>query len=261
MPKRLLVANWKMNPATPREAKALFAAGSRAAGGLSGRKLEVVICPPALYLPLLAPKVERAGAALALGAQDGYWEPEGAYTGETSIVMLRRAGASYLIVGHSERRRAGDTNELVNRKLKAALAAGLKVILCVGEAERDQAGQYLGWLRGQVLAGLAGVPARLFPKVAIAYEPLWAIGSEAKRADTPEGFLEQAIYIRKVISSLPGISKEMALAFPVLYGGSVSPENAALFLSAGQASGLLVGRASLDPDHWRQILKTAETTL
>jgi triosephosphate isomerase len=261
MAKRLIVANWKMNPATPREAKALFAAGSRVVARLSGRRVEAVICPPALYLPLLAPRVEKAGAALALGAQDAFWEEEGAHTGLVSALMLRRAGAEYLIVGHSERRAAGDTDQIVNRKLKAALAAGLKVILCVGESERDQAGAYLGWLRQQVVTALAGVPPRFLNKIIVAYEPVWAIGEGASRADTPSGFLEQALYIRKIVSGLPGVAKEAALALPVIYGGSVTPENAASFLTAGAASGLLVGRSSLDPVAWRAILHAAETAL
>ena len=218
----------------------------------------MVICPPAVFLSDLA-KIK--GGQIALGAQDAFWERDGAYTGMLSPTMLRNAGADYLILGHSERRRLGDGDGEINRKVALALKHRLKVILCVGEERRDPDGFYLQTIRTQLEAGLAGVPKKQLNELIVAYEPVWAIGEAARASDTPRDFLEQQIYIRKVMAGLAG--KELALKLPVLYGGSVDGGNAYGFLTEGGPPsalggvGLLVGRASLEPREFIKILQAA----
>lgn len=257
MKQKLIIGNWKLNPDTVREAKEIFnplkrSVSKLAAVGAKG-SVEVVICPPAVYLSDLA---KLAGEKIKLGAQDTFYETLGAYTGELGASMLAHAGASYVLLGHSERRRAGDADGTINRKLRRALAVGLRPVLCVGEERRDPDGFYLQTLRTQLEEGLRGLSKKDFAALTIAYEPVWAIGAEAKGSDTPRGFLEQAIYIRKVIAGLAG--KEAALKLPVLYGGSVDQNNAAGFLGDGEADGLLVGRASLDPQIFIETIKLAQ---
>lgn len=257
--KKIIVANWKMNPETPREARELFAKVKRAASRL--RRAEAVICPPAIFLPLL-----RSGKNLALGGQDMFEEPRGAparpngrsggYTGSISAAQIKYVGAEYVILGHSERRRLGETDELINRKVRLALKTGLRVILCVGEAARDLRGDYLQVLRGALERGLERVARGELKDLIIAYEPVWAIGGEASAADTPEGFLEQALFLKKILAGKFG--QKSALTAPILYGGSVTPDNAAAFLTRGEASGLLVGHESLRADHFNSILRLSD---
>lgn len=253
MKKKLIVANWKANPESIREAKEILSSIKRALKNLPN--VEAIICPPAVFLAELTRKT-KGNPRLEFGAQNAFWELNGAFTGQLGPTMLRNSGAKYLILGHSEARRAGDSDSMINRKIKLALTHGLKVILCVGEEERDEAGQYLQTIRTQLEENLRGVLKKQFANLVIAYEPIWAIGLNARAVDTPRGFLEQAIYIRKVISAFVG--KDAALVLPILYGGSVKAENALSFLVEGEASGLLVGRASLEPENFIQILKSAD---
>jgi len=171
--------------------------------------------------------------------------------------MVKEVGASYVILGHSERRATGENGEIINRKIKAAIKNGLDVILCVGERERDTQGKYLRILENQLKEALIKMPSRLAEKLLIAYEPVWAIGKGATGVETPEGFHHNSIYIRKVLSNL--IGKKRALEFPILYGGSVDVKNAISFLTEGQANGLLVGRASLNAKDFGEILRQAES--
>lgn len=251
--KKIIVANWKLNPDSPREARELFVKIKRTVSRL--KRVETVICPPAIFLPDLE-KARGAAKKLALGGQDAFPALDGAWTGQISPAMIRKSGARYLILGHSERRAQGDTDELINQKLKLALAQGLKVILCVGEKTRDPQGHYLQTIKTQLLTALEKVPRKLASQLIIAYEPVWAIGDAAKFSDTPAGFLEQAIYIRKILSIW--IEQKAAMQVPVLYGGSVDARNALGFLTEGQADGLLVGRASLRADIFGEILKLAD---
>ncbi len=255
MKTKLVVGNWKENPESIREAKEIFNPVKRAVGKFAKKEkggAEVVICPPAVFLSDLAKIV---GERLKLGGQDSFWETAGAYTGALGPTMLRNAGASYVLIGHSERRRLGEGDGVLNRKLRRALEIGLKPILCVGEEVRDAEGNYLQTLKTQVEEGLRGLPKKMLTELVIAYEPVWAIGAEAKASDTPSGFMEQAIYIRKIVAGFAG--KELGLALPVLYGGSVDQNNALAFLTEGGADGLLVGRASLDPKIFIEIIKLA----
>ena len=257
--KRTIIANWKMNPDTPREARRLFGKIKRAAARRS--RVTTVVCPPTVFLPLL-----QAGKNLALGGQDIFTAPRGAYTGSISAAQIKFAGAAYVILGHSERRwppaGTGETNEVINEKIKLALATGLRVILCVGETARDERGDYLKIVREMLERGLDRLTRADLKFLLIAYEPVWAITAPTSvkswrgTADTPEDFLEQSLFIRKVLAARFG--QAAALAVPVLYGGSATPDNAADFLTRGEAAGLLVGHASLRADQFNKILRLVD---
>ncbi len=239
-----------MNPTSAREAKATLQAIKKVTTRL--KRVQTVICPPAIYLRELK---SVASAACALGGQTCHFENEGAFTGEISPKMLTDVGASYVIIGHSERRAMGETNADINRKLKAAIKARLIPVLCVGETERDEHGNYLSVVNAQIEEALMGIPKGPLASLIVAYEPVWAIGAAATGADTPEAFRHNAIFVKKVIATLKG--KDAADTVPVLYGGSVNAKNAESFLVDGQADGLLVGRESLRPKGFEKILLLA----
>ena len=250
--KKIVIANWKMNPLSLTEAKRIFADTKKTANTL--RNVQSVVCPPFIYLNELKNLV--SGHRCAIGAQDVFFERNGAYTGEISGAMLAKAGVKYVIVGHSERRAQGETDEVVNKKTLAALKEGLHVVLCVGERERDEHARYFDFIRGELEGALKGVPKKMAEKLIIAYEPLWAIGREAKSADTPKGTFETTLFIRKILADM--YDKKMAMGMPVLYGGSVNKKNANEFLAHGGVQGLLVGRASLVGAHFAEILREAD---
>lgn len=249
--RKIIVANWKMNPATVREAKALAAKTKLLASKLS--KTSAIACVPAAFLDSLT----ATRSKLLWGAQDVSLQAgEGPFTGELSAEMLRYAGAEFALVGHSERRALGETDEVVSLKVKNALSAKLKVILCVGEQTRDEGGAYLEPLREQIKLAIKGLSKSDLKKIIVAYEPVWAVGRKALNADTPAEFFHHSLFIRKVISDL--FDKKTAMQVPVLYGGSVDGKNAEGFLKEGRADGLLVGRASLKPEEFKKILYVAE---
>jgi len=248
---RYVIANWKMYPQKREDALRIFSDTVALTQRLSG--IRVAICPPFVWLSLVA---AAAKSLVWLGAQDAAWAAEGAFTGEISPAMLKNIGCKMVIVGHSERRESGDTDEIVAQKLAAAFEYRLKPILCVGERERDLSGGYLKVLRAQLESALRKIPKSELKLLVIAYEPVWAIGVRARGASTPEDFLEQSIYIRKILSTLTDTAT--ALRVPILYGGSVDRENAAPFLDRGRAHGLLVGRESLDAKEFGKILLSAE---
>lgn len=247
MEKKLIIGNWKMNPETQKEAKDL--AGGYKKLAKKNPKIRLVACPPAIFLPSLSGG--RAGSWPAWGGQDAFFENYGPHTGSISPSMLKYSGAEYVILGHSERRQVGETDEIINKKVKAALKKGLKVVLCVGEESRHDHGEHLEDIKKQLEVGLGGVVKAQFKNIVIAYEPIWAVGVGGV-ADSPESFLHNAIFIRKVLSSFVG---DKARLIPVIYGGSVDKKNALGFLAEGEADGLLIGRASLRADHLGQILQ------
>ena len=249
--KKIIVANWKMNPETLAEARKLFLSVQRMAGKL--KSVQTVICSPAVFI---ADLVRRLSAAnVSIGGQDCFFKENGPFTGEISPLQLRELGVKYVILGHSERRAMGESDELISRKVRAALRAGLRPILCVGEGERDNSGSYLQFIRLQLKGSLSGVEKRFLAKLIIAYEPVWAVGARAQRADTPRDVLEMSIYIKKILSD--SLGPEKARQQPVVYGGSVEPENVSGFLTQSEVDGLLVGRASLNPKSFNQILEAA----
>lgn len=261
MSKKLIVGNWKMNPVSFEKAKKILAPVAKKAGEF--KQVDVVICPPNLYLLEMK---KLAGRKVMLGGQDCHYESEGAFTGFTSPAGLRDLGAGYVILGHSERRRAGppasdgcirasETDEEINKKVKIALKLGLKVILCVGEESFDEGGSYLRVIQDQLVKALSGVPKKDLENLVVAHEPVWAIGANAKGSDTPENFAHNKLFIRKVLNDF--MAKGLAKEAPVLYGGSVNAKNAESFLKEGGADGLLVGRESLIPENFLKIISIA----
>jgi triosephosphate isomerase len=255
--KRLAVANWKMNPPTLEEAKILFRETKKTVKKL--RNTEVVLCLPHLYVAELAKGIDAGLArskALVIGAQNASAEEKGAYTGEVSMQMLANAGVRQVIVGHSERRSMGETDKEVAAKIRAALAAGLGAILCVGESERDDNAEYLSFVGEQIKKALFGIATKDLPKITIAYEPLFAISRNADAAVKPHDLYQMVIFIKKVLSHLYG--KEAGMRVRILYGGSVEPANAADLAAEGGADGFLTGHASLDADAWNKIILALE---
>lgn len=248
MRKPLIAGNWKMFK-TGAEAEATAKRLVELVGG--NTTVDVMIAPPFTALALVARIVQSS--PIALGAQNLYWEPEGAFTGEISSGMLKAAGCTYAIIGHSERRQYfGESDEGVNRKTKAALAMDLKPVVCIGETESErEAEQTFSVLDKQVRLGLEGLSLRNPEDLVIAYEPVWAIGT-GKTATT-----EQAQEAHQHIRSLVGrdIDGALAQSVRILYGGSVKPANIAELMQMPDIDGGLVGGASLDAESFSKIVK------
>jgi triosephosphate isomerase len=250
MRQKFVAGNWKMYT-TCATAKQLAAGVVKGMG--EETRVRVAVCPPAPYL-LPVGDVLR-GSVVALGAQNSYAEKEGAFTGEVSPVMLADVGCKYVILGHSERRhKLGETDALVSRKVQAALAAGLQVILCVGEtlAER-QANRTEAVLDTQLDGSLAGVDAAGFAKAVLAYEPFWAIGTGQNA--TPEQAQQAHAFIRSRVAGKFG--EAAAKAVVIQYGGSVKPDNAASLMHQPDVDGGLIGGASLNADQFLAIIRAA----
>ncbi|MBQ4350855.1 MAG: triose-phosphate isomerase [Clostridia bacterium] len=249
--KVIIAGNWKMNM-TPSAAKTAVEKTAELTAGKTG--CEVVLCVPFVDI---AVAVEAArGTNVKIGAQNVHFEPKGAFTGEISADMLLETGAEYVIIGHSERRQYfGETDETVNKRTKAALNAGLKVILCLGEvlAER-QAGITEEIVSMQTKLDLAGIPAEQMKNVVIAYEPVWAIGTGLTA--TPDQAEEVCAIIRKVVAGL--YTPEIAEALTIQYGGSMNDGNAAELLSKIDVDGGLIGGASLVPEKFSKIVDAAQ---
>jgi len=231
----LIVANWKMNPSSQKEAEEIF---NEIKKGVEGLNSEVVVCPPFIYLPLLK--------GLTLGAQNVFFEEKGAFTGEISANMLKDLGAKYVIIGHSERRKHfGETNEIINKKIKKALLAGLRVILCVGEtAEEKEQKEKEYVLEKQLTVGLDGIES--LDNVDIAYEPVWAIGTGNNCG------------VEETEESIDFVSNFVNPDTRIIYGGSVNSENSGDYVKKSGADGLLVGGASLKAEEFIKIIKSAE---
>ncbi len=255
MRKKILAANWKMN-LTHSEAEAYFDTFLSEIGQIDD--IEVVIIPPFTAIPALVSASERM-PAIRIGAQNMHWEKSGAFTGEVSATMLRALYVKYVIVGHSERRTLfGETDEIVNRKVRAALDAGLRPIFCLGEAlqERDS-GQVEEVLGRQMRKGLEGVARKDVPEIVVAYEPIWAIGTG--RSASPAEAEQVHAFIRSILSELFGTPT--AERIRIQYGGSVKPENAEELMRQKNIDGGLVGGASLDPRSFARIIWRVEAAL
>lgn len=246
--KKLIAANWKMSK-TPDQAEAFLGAFLPLVFGHT--RDEIVICPPYLSISVVAELLQNTG--IGVGGQNMFWEKEGPYTGEVSAPMLVAAGCTHVIIGHSERRQYfGETDETVNRKLKAALVGGLTAIVCVGEvlAERE-AGICDDVLRRQTENALREISGDQVSKFTIAYEPVWAIGSG--KTATPEIAADAHLVIRK--QAALALGEEAAKKLRILYGGSIKPENAKALMSQEEIDGGLVGGASLDPKSFAAIVR------
>ena len=247
--KKIIIANWKMNPGTLSEAEDLLNFIDETAGDFQGL---LVICPPFVYLEDIGRllKTSRLSKYTELGAQDTAPAEAGAWTGEVSGRMLKRLGARYVIVGHSERRwKIGESDEVTNKKLKTTLANELTAVVCLGEKIHDRSAK--DFLKQQTATTFDGLSVDEISKCLIAYEPFWAVSSNRNSApDTPESALEAINCIRDSLDS-----KFSASAAGFLYGGSVDSSNASDFLSKQEISGVLVGGASLDRQEFVKILK------
>ena len=243
MPDLVVAGNWKMNT-TVSEAAALAVEVRNGADGVSG--VDLVLCPPAISLVAVGDAVK--GSAVKVGAQNMHFEDSGAFTGEVSPAMLQ-GFCDYVIIGHSERRQMfAETDESVNLKVKAAQAAGLKPIMCVGETlEQREAGQTADFISGQVRAGLSGVTDAA--NLVVAYEPIWAIGTG--QSATPETAAE--IVGGVVLQTLRGIFGDAAENISLLYGGSMNAGNARDYAVQDCIHGGLIGGAALQADQFLQV--------
>lgn len=250
----MVAGNWKMN--TDR-AGALRLALDVADGvrDLTG-SVDVAVCPPFVYIDAVGRALSAAGSAVALGAQDVYFEPDGAFTGEVSTAMLRDLACAQVLTGHSERRHVlGESDELVARKSAATLGAGLHCILCVGETlEQRRAGQTDAVNERQVRAALKGLDASLLGRLTIAYEPVWAIGTGMTA--TPADAQDAHAKIRRVLHAVVG--EALSQSIRILYGGSVKPSNAAELFSQPDIDGGLIGGASLKASDFLAIVRAAK---
>ncbi|HEX6230373.1 MAG TPA: triose-phosphate isomerase [Actinomycetota bacterium] len=248
----IIAANWKMHK-THLEAIQAVQKLSYLLDRDDPERVEIVICPPFTALRSIETLLQSDRLPYGLGAQDVHWEEAGAFTGEVSPGMLEALRVSYVIVGHSERReQLGETDEVVNRKVRAVFKHGMTPILCVGETlqERDTGGTEEK-IAGQVTRGLASVPETDARRLVIAYEPIWAIGTGRNAEPADAG---QVIgLIRDTVASLS--SKETADALRVQYGGSVKAGNIRDFMAHPEIDGALVGGASLDPEEFALIVK------
>jgi len=240
MPKRILVANWKNHPESSARA-AIILDGLQKKSQIF-KKISTYIAPPSTYFESASKKIKGFAN---LASQDMFFATDGTFTGAITPDISKSFGVKLAILGHSERRALGETNEVVSDKMKTTLRSGFIPLLCVGETERDQEGNHFEFIREELELSLNGVrrkdDAR---KLVIAYEPVWAIGKKAKEAMQPEELSEMVIFIRKVLTDIFG--RDSAEEIPILYGGSVDATNAKELMRAG-VDGLLVGRASLDP--------------
>jgi triosephosphate isomerase len=255
MRKKILAANWKMN-LTHSEAQSYFETFLSEIGQVND--VEVVIIPAFTAIPALALASERM-PAIRIGAQNMHWEKSGAFTGEVSATMLRAHYVKYVILGHSERRALfGETDEIVNRKVRAALDAGLRPIFCIGETLQERDGGHVEEVLGrQIRKGLEGVAQKDLPEIVVAYEPIWAIGTG--RSATPTEAEQAHAFIRSALSKLFGPST--ADRVRIQYGGSVKPENAEELMRQINIDGALIGGASLDPRSFARIIWSAEAAL
>lgn len=245
--KKYIIANWKMNPQTKEEALRLI-------NGVVARRfsenIKIIVAPPFIYLDLIKKSLKKE---ISLAAQDMSWAERGAYTGEISGLMLKNVGCDYALIGHSERRyKIGETDEMINLKLKAALKAGLRPILAVGEKEQND--DIVKVLKSQIASALDGIKMLETDRLILAYEPVWAIGTGI--SDTPDHALSAALLIRKIIGGL--YTSDFTADLPVLYGGSVDSKNAADFIAQPGIDGALVGGASIEIDNFIKIIKSAE---
>jgi triosephosphate isomerase (TIM) len=249
--RRVIAGNWKMYK-TQAETRAFFSAFLPLVSGV--KRCDIVIAPP--FTAISAAAEAARGSNVAIGAQDVFWEEEGAFTGEIAPPMLTEAGCRYVIIGHSERRQFfGETEQTVAKKIKAAVAAGLTPIVCVGElSQHREAGQTEEVCRTQFAGGPGALTPEEFSRILIAYEPVWAIGTG--KTATPEIVAAVHRFLRKCAEKK--FSSDKARALRILYGGSVKPDNIQGLMAQEELDGALVGGASLDAKSFASIVNGCE---
>ena len=248
MRKPIIAGNWKMNKTLSeavdfvRQVKALVA---------DVRDIEIIVAPQFTALQAISREIE--GSTIELAAQDVFWEPSGAYTGEISPIMLKDVGCRYVIIGHSERRQYfGETNESVQKKIKASLAMGLHPIICVGEAlEEREAGRTFDMVKNQVIQCLEGFSPDEMERMTVAYEPIWAIGTG--KTATPQQAEEVHAFIREQLGQIT--NRQVSEEVRIQYGGSVNPDNISDLMVQPNIDGALVGGASLKAESFSRIVK------
>jgi len=247
---KLVIANWKMNPATLKEAQQMLSGIKR---GVGKSKAEIVICPPFVYLEIA--KKAFKNSKVKVGSQNCFWENQGPFTGEVSPLMLKNLGVGYVILGHSERvMKMGETNEMTSKKVKAVLEAKLTPIVCLGETlEEKQAGQTFAVIESELKESLAKIGKQQAGKVVFAYEPLWAISTNQALKCSNDDAFTMALFIKKSIGEIYG--KKAKDEVRVLYGGNVSILNAKDYLLNQGIDGLLVGNASLNIKEFIDIVR------
>lgn len=252
--KILIIANWKCNPSTKKEANHLFETIKK--GLKKSDQAEIVICPPFVYLPFLSQI--KGKNFIEIGAQNCFWEDKGAYTGEVSSLMVKDLECKYVIIGHSERRVCfKESNVEINRKIKAALKNRLKPIFCIGEKDRDSfdsQGELINEMSlivgEQIEKGLSGIAQAKIPDIVIAYEPVWAIGTGIPCL--PNDAMKASLLIKKTLTNL--YNRSIAERTMVIYGGSVISQNASDYISEANMDGLLIGGASLNASEFIKII-------
>lgn len=251
MRKKIIAANWKMNM-TQAESARFVESLLLELGDISD--VEVVIVPPFTAIAKVNESLDKA-QNIKVGAQNMHWERSGAFTGEISAALLRDLFVRYVVLGHSERRTLfGETNEIVNRKVRAAHEATLRPIVCIGETlEQRDKGKVTKVLASQMRGSLAQLTEKELQETVIAYEPIWAIGTG--RTATPEQAQEAHAYIRQIVREM--FDETTGERVRIQYGGSVKPENARALMSQPDIDGALVGSASLDPRSFAQIVNAA----
>jgi triosephosphate isomerase len=252
MNKKLIIGNWKMNPASMEEA--LDIANKIRLMAQDLKQTDTVIAPPFVYIA--STRTKDSTKNFFIGAQSVSRDVEGAHTGEISAKMLKNIGVEYVVVGHSEERGRGETDEIVSEKIARLLEVDLIPVVCIGEKSRDQeTGAHYDFLKEQIKKTFANVPKKSAKNIVIAYEPIWAIG--AKEPMAPDQILETTIFIRKIFADL--FDPKVAKGVSVLYGGSVNFKNAGEIMSVGKVDGLLVGRESVNITGFLELLKVVDS--
>jgi len=240
-----------MNPATLQDAESLIKKVEAGLKKSKSKNVFPVVCPPYVYLHPVLKKVTKS----AVGTQNISQYDSGSRTGEVSVGMVQASGAENVIIGHSERRKMGETDQDINAKVLLTLKAGLTPIICIGEETRDTEGHYLALIKSQLEGALKGVNKKDLESVIIAYEPVWAIG--ATQAMNAHDIHQMMILIKKSLLELYALRTPAVV--PVLYGGAVDPTNAESIFTEGAVDGLLIGRQSLDPQAFLEIISIAES--
>jgi triosephosphate isomerase len=251
----LIIGNWKMNPQTEGDSQKLFTEIHKGLGTKNALTV-VAIAAPMVFIGGLTKLAKKSRIGLA--SQDVHYEASGTHTGETSLSMIKSLGVSTVLIGHSERRKAGETNEIVRLKTEAALQSGVTAVVCVGETIRDTHGDYFNVVQEQLRSVFLNIKKIHLSRLVIAYEPIWAIsqGDGKGKTATAEDAHEMKLFIQKCI--VESFGRSAVPKVRVLYGGSVNEDNAQVMLEEGRADGFLVGGASLKPQDFVQIIKLSD---
>lgn len=240
-----------MNPESLENAKRIASEIKRKMS--SSKKTLVVLCPPAIFFDGVRGKTKSQ--KIKFGLQNVFYEKNGSYTGEISTFMAKDMRAEYVILGHSERREMGETDEEISKKISATLRNNMTPIFCIGEKEVDEVADHLVFIKEQLLKGLSGVGQQEIEKIIIAYEPVYAIG--ATNPVSTHLIHQRNVFIKKILTEKYG--KQKAFNVPILYGGAVSDDNSKEIIRDGSVDGLLVGRESLKPENFVEMIKRVES--